>query len=650
MRQASLVSLNVFVLAGLLGFPAASRLTTSQAAPPSAIFRIETDEFWLNLHHFLYVLGRAQAKTGDATREAVADAPSENARGLEKLTTDEQTAWKDVVNAYSSGLSLRDAVREEPTVTVTAMLADADDAPTLSGMAIEASVRHALERAAPIYRKAWWSEHRAANRAWRASMEALVAQHGAMVRDFITKGYGLEWPAAGFAVHAARYSNWAGAYSSARGVLVIASGYSGNSGLRGLEGVFHEGMHQWDGQMYTLLGAQAKTIKTTVPVDLPHALIWVTAGEAVRRLDPTYVRTVDAVGIWNRGSSGAAEPLLHLKAPLEEIWLPYLAGRGTRDEALASLLARINARSSGDPPVITVANLEFHSAFWLNLHHVLFSAAWAKRPDTGGRRPIGPLPAPLAAPLSEAEKTAWDDAVGYYDRHIADRDLRQGVGMTSIKRALGAEDLAAEAIGTDLRAVLERVAPIYRRQYWPAHDRANRDWIRATTDLLKSMERDLVQSHERLYARSWFSSPVRVDIVWAGRAYTTLNPVTHATVSPGEGSGLTGWTAVEIVLHEVSHELILPTEQALAVAFGDRWSEHGALWHVVQFYLTGQALKHLLRARGIDYAPYMYSTGLFDRAWSRYRKPVEEHWERYVRGEITRAQAIDRTVAAVADR
>jgi hypothetical protein len=38
------------------------------------------DEFWLNLHHFLYVVGRAQAKTGDAKREAVADAPAEDDR------------------------------------------------------------------------------------------------------------------------------------------------------------------------------------------------------------------------------------------------------------------------------------------------------------------------------------------------------------------------------------------------------------------------------------------------------------------------------------------------------------------------------------------------------------------------------------------
>jgi hypothetical protein len=77
---------------------------------------------------------------------------------------------------------------------------------------------------------------------------------------------------------------------------------------------------------------------------MPHALIWVTAGEAVRRLDPAYVRTVDALGIWKLNSSGAREPLLRLKAPLEETWVPYLAGRGTRDEAMAALLARTSAR------------------------------------------------------------------------------------------------------------------------------------------------------------------------------------------------------------------------------------------------------------------------------------------------------------------
>jgi hypothetical protein len=313
------------------------------------------------------------------------------------------------------------------------------------------------------------------------------------------------------------------------------------------------------------------------------------------------------------------------------------------------ILLGLGGPSFADERVTIVANLEFHSAFWLNLHHALFAAAWARRPDTGARRLVGPLPAPLAAELSQDERAAWDAAVRYYDREMADRDLRTGRGMTPIKRALADDNLAADAIGPALRAVLERTAPVYRRRFWPAHDRANRDWIQATTDLLRTIEREIVVSHERLYARPWFATRVRVDIVWAGRAYTTLDPTTHAVVSPAE-SALTGWTSVEIVLHEVCHELILPTERLLGEALGDRLDEHGVLWHVIQFYQTGVSLQRLLRARDIDYTPYMYSTGLFDRAWGRYRKPVEEHWAPYVRGEITRAEAIERTLAALAPR
>ena len=81
--------------------------TPPQAVPPSTIFRIETDEFWLNLHHFLYVVGRAQAKTGDANREAVADAPAEAERGLRTLTAEEHRTWRDAVTSYASGLSLK---------------------------------------------------------------------------------------------------------------------------------------------------------------------------------------------------------------------------------------------------------------------------------------------------------------------------------------------------------------------------------------------------------------------------------------------------------------------------------------------------------------------------------------------------------------
>jgi hypothetical protein len=37
----------------------------AQSPRPSPIFKLESDEFWLNLHHFLYVLGRAEATMAD---------------------------------------------------------------------------------------------------------------------------------------------------------------------------------------------------------------------------------------------------------------------------------------------------------------------------------------------------------------------------------------------------------------------------------------------------------------------------------------------------------------------------------------------------------------------------------------------------------
>lgn len=316
---------------------------------------------------------------------------------------------------------------------------------------------------------------------------------------------------------------------------------------------------------------------------------------------------------------------------------------------LCGLPSRAAAQAPDANPLVTeVERLRFYSSFWINLHHTLYGAAWDRRPVTGARRPVDPLPAPLTAPFADEERTAWDAAITFYERNIADRDLRFGYDMAHIKIALADGRLDADVISSELRTTLQRAAPIYRRHFWPAHDRSNREWIAATSKRLRDIARDIVPTLERLYARPWFTSPVRVDIVWVGRAYTTLNP-THATVSTAE-TVLKDWTSVEMVLHEISHELILGIERELATAFGDRLKGHDGLWHVVQFYLTGVAMQEVLRRRGIEYSPYLYSTGLFDRAWSHYRKTIEDVWTPYIRGSATRAQAIERTVGAITGR
>ncbi|HET6977560.1 MAG TPA: hypothetical protein VFI24_14615 [Pyrinomonadaceae bacterium] len=295
------------------------------------IFVFHTDEFWLNLHHFLYVLGRAQNKTADSAREAVNKAPAEQEKGLTTLSPTERNVWNEAVTAYAATFSKKDLVFDDPMPAIAKALARAGEARTLTTNEIDPAIPATLQRAGPIYRKAWWPEHKRANKSWQLAIQKLVAQHGPTVLNFITRSYQESWPEAGYAVHLSAFANWAGAYSTEGNLLVVSTLAEGNRGLYALETIFHEAMHQWDDQISEALQTQARLQNKSAPRGLSHAMIFFTAGEAIRKLDAAYVPYAEKAGVWQRG-------LLQFKQPLEQIWKPYLDGKGTRDEALAQLI------------------------------------------------------------------------------------------------------------------------------------------------------------------------------------------------------------------------------------------------------------------------------------------------------------------------
>jgi hypothetical protein len=310
----------VVILAGLLAI--AGEVAPAQT-PPAPIFRFEADGFWLNLHHFLYVLGRDEAGMPDVKRRAVVGAPKDQEAGLSMLSEAERQTWKEAVTAYAKGLSQKDAVFDQDMFSVTNALVTASAS---SGSAV-------LDRAAPVYRKAWWPQHQKANRARVAALQALLSQHGATILAYITRAYQEPWPADGFPVNLSGYTNWAGAYSTAPNLLVVSSLDEGTQGLLALEIVFHEAMHQWDDQIFEKLRAAARrTGVARIPGGLTHAMIFYTAGEAVRRVEPSQVPYAEKNGMWASG------PFAPFKGRLDEAWKPYLAGKETLDVALAGLL------------------------------------------------------------------------------------------------------------------------------------------------------------------------------------------------------------------------------------------------------------------------------------------------------------------------
>ncbi len=155
----------------------------------------------------------------------------------------------------------------------------------------------------------------------------------------------------------------------------------------------------------------------------------------------------------------------------------------------------------------------------------------------------------------------------------------------------------------------------------------------------------------KLYETPWFTQPVRVDVVRVTSregAFTSIDPPpAYITIASGNPN-MTGWMAAEVLFHEASHALVMPLIQAFGVQLKAQGKTSRDLWHVALFYLTGEVVRQTLEARNIRYEPYLYKTGLFDRAWPQYKVAIETHWKPYRRWQDRHAtDAIKNVVTAI---
>lgn len=307
------------------------------------------------------------------------------------------------------------------------------------------------------------------------------------------------------------------------------------------------------------------------------------------------------------------------------------------------------AQSTG--PVAEVEGLRMFSDFWLNLHHFLYVSAWARRaPAPGQRRLAMPLPADDRMTMTDEERATWDAAVSYYDREFASKDLLFDDSLTAINNSLaGAKTLDGLSLAVDHRRFLEAAAPIYRRYWWPEHDAANRAWIADVARRTAPVAPQIIDRLTSLYGVKWFDTPVRVDVVRLGKsqgAYTTVVPHVHIIVASADAS-YAGWAGTEMLFHESSHGLIQNVRAAVDQDMTAAGKNPRDLWHVVLFYITGEVTRQTLAARGIEYQPYLYATGLFTRAWPTFREPIEQTVRPFVNQKINLAE-MARTLAASA--
>jgi hypothetical protein len=352
--------------------------------------------------------------------------------------------------------------------------------------------------------------------------------------------------------------------------------------------------------------------------------------------------------------------------------------------APGAAVAQQSSSAYGPLPVF-----EFHSGFWINLHHTLYYEAKLREAPSaaaqkGNSAPLIKLKTMKDAvpALSPAERLAWDSSVDYYVANYVNKDLLFNNDLILLKNQLGDFEDCDELSGTrkktcdaglppKLTHVLEAAAAVYRTHQWAEQDRENRRWVARVAPLIEEQGVGISERLADIYQTKWPKAKIRVDVSayanWAG-AYTTLDPL-RVTISSTDTRNQ-GDEALEVLFHEASHGIAEPVESAIIRECRQRDKAIPRdLWHALIFYTTGEVIRPLLTTaekappviedavkpnitsappgRRETYIPYAIREGLYERGWKDYLELLTRFWQPYLDNKSTFDDAIARIVSAL---
>jgi hypothetical protein len=311
-------------------------------------------------------------------------------------------------------------------------------------------------------------------------------------------------------------------------------------------------------------------------------------------------------------------------------------------------------------------SFEFHSGFWINLHHFLYLQG-RLRNNPGGEAKSGyVLNADSPTAMTPDEKKTWDAALAVYAADWSSRDLVHNGIMVLINNRLAELENCPELAGKSapectsglqpqLVTALDEAAPIYRALWWEQQDRENRAWIVAVAPLVRRMGARLGAELSEIYQSAWPEGRYRVDVSWyAGPdgAYTSLDPV-HLTIASHDprNQGLAGF---EMLFQEASYAVAEGVDQTITRQCRQLSKPIPRdLFPSLLFYTTAELVRRTFgdtpELAGLpatrDHNTDASRDGLRAHGWSDYQDVLERYWQLYLDGQISFDTAISRIVA-----
>ncbi len=309
------------------------------------------------------------------------------------------------------------------------------------------------------------------------------------------------------------------------------------------------------------------------------------------------------------------------------------------------------------PAIITPEIFRFRIGFWANLHQVLIHESLLPKPGFEGPKSLAHHSVAPMANLAAPDTAPWREALAYYGRRFTTRNTFTDEFMDAVRgfTACGNDPALHTSLGlaADWKTLLGNAAPVYRTNFWPAHERADRAYVEAIRSWVAKHGAWFVKRLVALYETPWPSAPVDVEVapvVPPFGASTIGEPPFQGSHAPliivsSEDSGYTGESGLEMIFHEGSH-LLVDRVQGLFDASAKRQgrSMPRGLWHFVLFYTAG----HVARERlGPSYVPYAERPEhhIFDGAAAGTLRVLVRAWQPYLDGRATLDSAVDAVVA-----
>jgi len=292
-------------------------------------FRFERP-FWFGLHRLLMqqaALDPSIPRRGPSRVERV-DASS--------WSEAERAAWDSALEVYVEHHVRRSPLFDGGMVSIENRLAQlpASEVPTGGGPITQAHAR-VLAAAARIYRQRFRAEHDDAARAWLEAVRPKLRRVIFELPGRLEKMLVAAWPEEPIRVDLVCDATWAGAYTTVDPPRVtIAPGDPRNRDWLAVEILFHEASHVLIRDVSAALRRAAAEAEVEIARDLWHAVLFYTAGEAVRPFaGEGFVPYAEAQGLWDRVPAWA-----DAKPAIEAEWAPWLRGERSFEAAIEALV------------------------------------------------------------------------------------------------------------------------------------------------------------------------------------------------------------------------------------------------------------------------------------------------------------------------